>query len=107
MAPDWTVTNLVVQALAGILGAHGAAMAAHEHRFGLLGHSLVGLIAGALSGYFLQRVVMTTVYGTGDAMPLTALETAIYQALSGAVVGGIAMLVIGLLRFEITKISSK
>ena len=66
MTPEWTVVNLAIQAIAGILGAHTAAMAAQEHHFGFVGHSLVGLIAGTLSGYFLQRIVMTTVYGTGD-----------------------------------------
>jgi hypothetical protein len=36
--------------IAGFAGAHFAAPALHEHRFGWLGHSLVGLIAGALGG---------------------------------------------------------
>jgi hypothetical protein len=107
MTPEWTILNLVIQAIAGILGAHAAAMAAHEHRFGLIGHSVVGLVAGALSGFFLQRRVMTTVYGTGDAMPITALEAGIYQAVAGLAVGGMAMLIIGLLRYEMTKTSSK
>ena len=107
MTPEWTVVNLVIQAIAGILGAHIAAMAAQEHQFGFVGYSLVGLIAGALSGYFLQRIVMTTVYGTGDAIPLSGLETGIYQAVAGLTVGGIAMLVIGLLRYEMSKTSSK
>ena len=107
MIPAWTILNFVIQAIAGILGAHAAAMAAHEHRFGFIGHSLVGLIAGSLSGFFLQRIVMTTVTGTGDAMPITALDAAIYQAVAGLAVGGMAMLVIGLLRHEMTKSASK
>jgi hypothetical protein len=60
---DWTTTNLVVQ---GFAGAHFAATALHEHRFGWLRHSLVGLIAGALGGYFLQTVVLTVVTGSGS-----------------------------------------
>jgi hypothetical protein len=48
---EWTTTNLIVQTLAGFAGAHCAAAALHDHRFGAIGHSLVGLIAGALSGY--------------------------------------------------------
>jgi hypothetical protein len=103
MTPEWTITNLIIQAIAGILGAHAAATGAHEHRFGFAGHSVVGLVAGAVSGFFLQRIVMTTVYGTGDAMPVSALETGIYQALCGAVIGGMAMLIVGFLRYEVTK----
>jgi hypothetical protein len=49
MAPDWTINNLVIQTIASILGAQAAAGTAHEHRFGFLGHSLVGVIAGAPS----------------------------------------------------------
>ena len=107
MTPEWTILNLVIQAIAGILGAHAAALAAHEHRFGFIGHSLVGLAAGVLSGFFLQRIVMTTVTASGDAMPITALDAGIYQAVAGLAVGGMAMLVVGLLRSELTKTSSK
>jgi uncharacterized membrane protein YeaQ/YmgE (transglycosylase-associated protein family) len=66
MAVEWSLTNLVIQAAAGIAGAHAAATAAHEHRFGFLGHTLVGLVAGAVSGYLLQLPAVTTVIGTGD-----------------------------------------
>jgi hypothetical protein len=107
MTPEWTILNLVIQAIAGILGAHAASMAAHEHRFGFVGHSLVGLVAGALSGFFLQQIVMTTVTATGDAMPISTLEAGIYQAVAGLAVGGMAMLVVGLLRDEITKTTNK
>jgi uncharacterized membrane protein YeaQ/YmgE (transglycosylase-associated protein family) len=51
---EWT-TTLIVQIVAGFAGAHLAAMALHEYRFGWLGHSLVGLIAGALSGTSFKR----------------------------------------------------
>ena len=33
----WTFTNLVIQIIAGILGGHAAATAAHEHSFGAFG----------------------------------------------------------------------
>jgi hypothetical protein len=107
MAPEWTITNLLSQAITGVLGAHAAATVAHEHRFGFAAHSLVGLIAGALSGFFLQKIVMTTVTATGDAMPMTALEADVYQAFAGAAIGALAMMVIGFVRYEMTKSPNK
>lgn len=103
MSPEWTIANLAIQSVAGVLGAHAAASAAHEHRFGFVGHSLVGLVAGAVSGYFLQEIVNTTVFGSGETMPASAVEAAIIQALAGAVIGAIAMLAIGFMRSETTR----
>lgn len=107
MTPEWTILNLVIQSVAGVFGAHIAAIVAHEHRFGFVGHSVVGLVAGVLSGLFLQRIVMTTVTATGDAMPMTALEAGIYQTVAGLVLGGMAMLAVGFLRYEMTKTSNE
>jgi hypothetical protein len=91
---DWT-TNLAVQAVAGLVGAHFAATALHEHRFGWIGHSLVGLIAGALSGFFLQTIVLRVVTGSGSLNELRTVEAVIIEALTGAVVGAIAMAAAG------------
>jgi hypothetical protein len=107
VSPDWTVTNLVIQAIAGILGAHAAATAAREHQFGFAGHSFVGLLAGALSGFFLQRLAATMVTASGDAVPLSFPETIVVQALTGAAAGGLTMLVAGFLRHEMRRKSDK
>lgn len=93
---DWTA-NFIVQILAGFAGAHFAATALHEHRFGWVGHSLVGLITGALSGYFLQTIVLTVVTGSGSLNEPRVAEVAVIEALTGAVVGGIAMVAVGFL----------
>lgn len=103
MTLEWTFVNLLIQALAGFLGAQGAAIAAHEHRFGFVGHSLVGLAAGTLSGWFLQVPAMTAMMGNGTTMPITPPEAVALQTLTGAVVGGIAMLVVGFIRSEVSK----
>jgi hypothetical protein len=107
MTPEWTILNLLIQAVAGVLGAHAMTMVAHEYSFGSIGHSLVGLVAGALSGFFAQQIVMTTISGTGGAMPITDLDADICQAVAGLAVGGIAMLVVGLLRHEMTRTPGK
>ena len=39
---EWTVTNVVIQIFAGILGGHAAAVAANEHSFGALGNTIAG-----------------------------------------------------------------
>ena len=39
----WTLWGLAVQTVAGFLGAHAAAGAAHEHRVGFVGHSVAGI----------------------------------------------------------------
>jgi hypothetical protein len=36
---SWTITNLAIEAIAGILGTNVAAGAAREYDFGMLGHS--------------------------------------------------------------------
>jgi hypothetical protein len=92
---DWT-TGLIVQVVAGFAGAHFAATALHEHRFGWVGHSLVGLIAGALSGYFLQSIVLTVVTGSGSINELRPVDAGVIEAMTGAVVGAIAMAGVGL-----------
>jgi hypothetical protein len=94
-AMDWT-TGLIVQIVAGFAGAHFAATALHEHRFGWIGPSLVGLIAGSLSGSLLQSIVLTVVTGSGSANELRPLEAAVIEAMTGALVDAIAMAGVGL-----------
>jgi hypothetical protein len=94
---EWTTTNLVLQTVAGLAGAHFAATALHDHRFGFLGHSLVGLIAGALSGYFLQVQALTVVTGSGSLNEPRIVEVFVIEGLTGAVVGAIAMAAVGML----------
>ena len=94
---EWTTTSLVLQTVAGFVGAHLAAIALHDHRFGLLGHSLIGLIASALSGYFLQVEVLTVVTGSGSLNEPRVAEIFVIEASTGAVVGGIAMAAVGML----------
>jgi len=45
----WTVTNLIIQIIAGIAGGHAAAAAVHDHKFGALGHTIAGAAGGAVA----------------------------------------------------------
>jgi hypothetical protein len=98
---EWSWTFVGVQLVFGILGAHAAATAAHDHGFGALGHTLVGALGGASSGYFLQTLAAVLVTGNGSVNEPRLVEQVFVQALTGAVAGGIAMLVIGLIKHAI------
>ena len=93
----WTTTSLYIQIVAGFIGAHLAAAAVHDHAFGFWGHTAVGLIAGALGGYFLQTYAVTVVTGSGTLNDIRPADVFVLQAAAGAVLGAICMLAIGML----------
>jgi hypothetical protein len=97
----WTSTNLVIQIVTGVLGAHFAATAAREHGFGFFGHTLVGALGGALSGYFLQTLAVTLVTGSGSLNEIRAVDNAVLQGLAGIAAGGCLMLVVGFIKHSI------
>jgi uncharacterized membrane protein YeaQ/YmgE (transglycosylase-associated protein family) len=65
-AMTWTLTNFLIEMIAGIVGGHAIAAIAKEHSFGALGHSITGALGGAFSGYFLQTLAATVVDSTGE-----------------------------------------
>jgi hypothetical protein len=98
---SWTVTNLFIQVIMGLIGGHVAAVAAHEHSFGVVGHTITGLIGGMLSGYFLQTAVGTLLNGSGLANAPDPVSQAILQALAGLVAGAVVTLVVGLVEHSL------
>jgi uncharacterized membrane protein YeaQ/YmgE (transglycosylase-associated protein family) len=94
----WTYWGLALQIVAGFFGAHAAASVSHEHRFGFIGHSLAGLVGGALSGAFLQSTALTILNGGGSENASSTAEIALIHALTGGVVGAIAMFAVGIFR---------
>jgi hypothetical protein len=97
----WTTSNLIIQIVAGILGAHFAATLAKEHSFGFVGHTLTGLIGGAFSGYFLQSLAATVVTANGSLNELRPPENFMLQGLSGIAAGACLTLVVGFIRHSI------
>jgi uncharacterized membrane protein YeaQ/YmgE (transglycosylase-associated protein family) len=74
----WTTTSFLIQVFAGLVGAHLAAAVVREHAFGFWGHTLAGLVAGAVGGYFLQTYAVTLVTGNGsmnDPSPPTYISS--------------------------------
>jgi hypothetical protein len=101
----WTITNLIIHVIAGILGAHAAAAAVHDHSFGVVGHTIAGAAGGAVSGILLQTVVATieaSAFGKSSA-----LELVVGEAVMGAFAGAVAMLIVGLVKKEIGQQKSR
>jgi uncharacterized membrane protein YeaQ/YmgE (transglycosylase-associated protein family) len=97
----WTLTSLVIQIIAGVVGGHLAATAAHEHGFGAVGHTITGLAGGFLSGVFLQTLAVTMVTSTGSLNQPRPAEIYMIQALTGGAAGGILTLVVGFIKHSI------
>jgi hypothetical protein len=98
---EWTLTNLLIQLFAGVLGGHAAASASKDHSFGAAGHTATGALGGALSGFFLQTLVATMVTAAGSFTEPTLAEQIILQGLTGAVAGGAATLAVGFVKHAI------
>ena len=97
----WTLTSLVIQIIAGLIGGHVAAVATHEHSFGAVGHTVAGLVGGFLSGYFLQTLAITMVTSTGSLNVPRPAEVFMVQALTGLASGAIVMMVVGFIKHTI------
>ena len=97
----WTLTSLVIQIIAGLIGGQAAAVATHEHSFGAVGHTIAGLVGGFLSGYFLQTLAITMVTSTGSLNEPRPAEVFMVQALTGLASGAIAMMVVGFIKHTI------
>jgi uncharacterized membrane protein YeaQ/YmgE (transglycosylase-associated protein family) len=100
---EWTFANLIIQTVAGLVGSNIASAVAHEHRFGFWGHSLVGIVTGGLGGLFLQKYASTVVTANGSLNEPTQVQIFASQALTGAVIGAIAMMATGFILKERAK----
>ncbi|WP_426434505.1 hypothetical protein [Bradyrhizobium genosp. P] len=92
----WTTTSLCIQIVAGFAGAHIAAAVVHDHAFGFWGHTIVGLVAGVVGGYFLQTYAVTVVTGSGSLNEVRPADVYVLQAVTGAALGGICMMAVGM-----------
>jgi uncharacterized membrane protein YeaQ/YmgE (transglycosylase-associated protein family) len=88
----WTMTSLVIEIIAGIVGAHTVAIAACRSSFGALGRSVVGAIGGYVGGYFLNAAMV--VNGSNALNESRLLDQAMAHSLTAAATGGILILAI-------------
>jgi len=94
----WTMTNLMIEIIAGIVGAHTVAMAARDYSFGALGHSMVGAIGGCVSSYFLNALSAMVVNGSEALNEPRLLDQIVAHSLTAAATGGILMLIVGFVK---------
>ncbi|MGB6543372.1 MAG: hypothetical protein WBF03_21175 [Xanthobacteraceae bacterium] len=98
----WTVTNLIIQIIAGIAGAHAISAVAKEHSFGVIGHTIAGAVGGAFSGCFLQTLAAVVVNASGevqqDADPVTQW---LLQGFTGLATGAILTMAVGFAKHSI------
>lgn len=98
----WTVTNLVIEIIAGIVGAHAISATAKAYSFGAIGHTVTGAVGGALSGYFLQTLAATVVNSAGEVQPDADVVTQwLLQALAGLAAGAILTMAVGFTKHSI------
>lgn len=100
----WTLSNLVIEIVAGIFGGHAVATLAKEHNFGALGHTMTGAIGGAISGYFLQTRVSVVVDAAGELHQASDQVTQWFvQGITGLVAGAICTMGIGLAKHTVAQ----
>jgi uncharacterized membrane protein YeaQ/YmgE (transglycosylase-associated protein family) len=99
----WTVTNLIIEIIAGVVGAHAIAAAAKEHSFGAIGHTIAGAAGGAFSGSFLQTLAATVVDSTGEVhQDADAVTRLLLQGLMGLAAGAILTMILGFANTALT-----
>lgn len=100
----WSLTNLMLQIVAGLIGAHAAAAVMPDAAFrfgGPVSHTLIGALAGALSGTFLQSLPASLVTASGDVTEITYPEQVFVQTFAGAIAGVVAIFVVGFVKHSI------
>lgn len=103
-AMTWTLTKLVIEIVAGVIGGCAVTTVAKDYSFGILGHAVVGALGGALSGYFLQSLVATVVDTTGDVSEATDQVTQwVVQAIAGLVAGAVLAMGVGIVKQTIAQ----
>ena len=88
----WTMTNLMIEIIAGIVGAHIVAIAARAYRFGARGRSVVGAIGGYVGGYLLDAAMVLN--GSNALYVSRLLDQTMAHTLTAAATGGILILAI-------------
>ncbi len=98
----WTTTNLVIEIVAGIFGAHAISTLAKEHDLGAVAHTVIGALGGGLSGYFLQTRAAVIVDLAGEFHePPDQVTQWFVQAIAGLTAGAVLTMGVALAKHAI------
>lgn len=92
------IVTLIVQLLSGAAGGNIAGALLKNLSLGTLGNSLAGIVGGGVFGQLLQAWLNLPSLGAG-VDPMTILS----QVLSGGFGGGVALVIVGLLKSLLAK----
>ena len=91
---DVMLTNLIIQAIAGAIGANAAAATSENLTLGAVANTLVGAIGGGVGGQLLTTL-LPNLLGNAANLDVGALAS---QAVGGGVSGAIVVAVIALIK---------
>ena len=103
----YSVTEVIVQIAAGMLGGIVAGLAAKEYSLGIIKNA-GGAVGGGVGGSLLQSLIPPTVTATGaPVFDDSVVNEWVVRVLLAFVVGGLLNLIVGFVKSEMTKHQSK
>ncbi len=89
-----TLTNLIIQLIAGAVGGNAAGAALKDYDLGKLGNSIAGALGGVGGGQILTAL-LPMLAGTAGNVDIGAI---LGQAVGGGVAGAIVTFIVGLIK---------
>ena len=93
------ITSLIVEAVSGAVGGNVAGAAMKDKSLGVAGNSIAGLLGGGIGGTILQAVMGSAAAGGGGM----DMQSILANVGGGGVGGAILMIVIGIIKQQMTK----
>ncbi len=90
-----TMINLIIQIIAGAVGADAAGATMKNLDLGALGNTLAGALGGAGGGTLLTALMPTILGAAGGGVDIAALAG---QAVGGGVAGAVVTAIVGLIK---------
>ena len=92
-----TLTNLIIQIIAGAVGGYAAGTALKNQTLGAIGNTIAGAIGGALAGQILQGLVPALENAAGNV----DVGTIISEVIGGGIGGAVLMVLAGVVKWMI------